>query len=168
LCYRRWVGMIRPALRGLRRGCRMRRLIPLVAVVPLLSLAAVPLTAVAGAGGPRPSVSLHALVDLGHVLAFSPNKQTEPSITRDPLTGALIAGANDEISQPACTGTSTPLASPCPFKPGAPTSAFYYSTDNGKTWAGGYLPGFDALSPPRTSGGDPSLGHGPRRRANGG
>ena len=98
-------------------------------------------------------------------------KQNEPSITRDLLTGVLIAGANDEISQPACAGTSTPLASPCPFEPGAPTSAYYYyyyySADNGKTWAGGYLPGFGTLSPPRTSGGDPSLSYGPRRCASG-
>ncbi len=104
---------------------------------------------------------------MDHGLAFPQDKQNEPSITRDPLTGVLIAGANDEISQPACPGTSVPLASPCPFAPGAPTSAYYYSTDNGKAWAGGYLPGFGTLSPPRTSGGDPSLSYGPRRCADG-
>ena len=125
------------------------------------------LTAAPAAGAAGPSVSSNVLVDLDHGLAFPQNKQNEPSITRDPLTGVLIAGANDEISQPACPGTSTPLASPCPFAPGAPTSAYYYSVDNGKTWAGGYLPGFATLSPPRTSGGDPSLSYGPRRCANG-
>jgi len=145
----------------------MRRLIPLVAVVSLLSLAAVPLTAAPAAASTGPSVSSNNLVDLDHGLAFPKNKQNEPSITRDPLTGVLIAGANDEISQPHCPGTSTPLASPCPFKPGAPTSAYYYSTDNGNTWTGGYLPGFGTLSPPRTSGGDPSLSYGPRRCASG-
>ena len=145
----------------------MRRLIPLAAVAALLSLAAVPLTAMPAASATGPSVSANALVDSDHGLAFPQNKQNEPSITRDPLTGVLIAGANDEISQPACPGTSTPLASPCPFKPGAPTSAYYHSTDNGQTWAGGYLPGFDTLSPPRTSGGDPSLSYGPRRFASG-
>jgi hypothetical protein len=145
----------------------MRRLVPLVAVVSLLSLAAMPLTAAPAAGATGPSVSSNQLVDLDHGLAFPQNKQNEPSITRDPLTGVLIAGANDEISQPVCAGTSTPLASPCPFAPGAPTSAFYRSTDNGKTWAGGYLPGFGTLSPPRTSGGDPSLSYGPRRCASG-
>src|SRR5215831_8716832 len=149
----------------MREGCQVRRLIRLVAVASLLSLAVVPLTAAAGAASP--SVSANALVDVDHGLAFPQNKQNEPSITRDPLTGVLVAGANDEISQPACPGTSTPLASPCPFKPGAPTSAYYSSTDNGKTWAGGYLPGFDTLSPPRTSGGDPSLSYGPRRCASG-
>src|SRR6266699_3694955 len=145
----------------------MRRLIPLAAVASVLSLAAVPLTAVPAAGATGPSVSSNALVDLDHGLAFPRDKQNEQSITRDPLTGVLVAGANDEISQPACAGTSTPLASPCPFAPGAPTSAYYYSTDNGRTWAGGYLPGFGALSPPRTSGGDPSLSYGPRRCASG-
>src|SRR5215510_7917873 len=138
----------------------MRRFVPVAAVVLVLSLAAVPLSAAPAAGAAGPSVSSSALVDLDHGLAFPRNKQNEPSITRDPLTGVLVAGANDEVSQPACPGTSTPLASPCPFQPGAPTSAFYYSADNGKTWAGGYLPGFDALSPPRTSGGDPSLASG--------
>src|SRR5262252_10791412 len=145
----------------------MRRLIPFAAVASLLTLAAMPLAAAPAAGAAGPSVSFNALVDVDHGLAFSQNKQNEPSITRDPLTGVLIAGANDELSQPACTGTSTPLASPCPFQPGAPTSAFYRSADNGNTWAGGYLPGFDTLSPPRTSGGDPSLAYGPRRCASG-
>jgi hypothetical protein len=138
-----------------------------MAVVSLLSLAALPLTAASAAGATGPSVSPNVLVDSDHGLSFPQNKQNEPSITRDPLTGVLIAGANDEISQPACPGTSTPLANPCPFEPGAPTSAYYYSTDSGKTWAGGYLPGFDTLSPPRTSGGDPTLSYGPRRCASG-
>jgi hypothetical protein len=133
----------------------------------MLSLLAMPLAAVPATGATGPTVSSNRLVDLDHGLAFPQNKQNEPSITRDPLTGVLIAGANDEISQPSCAGTSTPLASPCPFQPGAPTSAFYRSTDNGMTWAGGYLPGFGALSPPRTSGGDPSLTYGPRRCASG-
>ncbi len=145
----------------------MRRLIPLAAVASLLSLAAMPLTAMPAAGATGPSVSSNALVDSDHGLAFPQNKQNEPSITRDPLTGVLVAGANDEISQPTCPGTSTPLASPCPFAPAAPTSAYYVSTNNGQTWAGGYLPGFDTLSPPRTSGGDPSLSYGPRRCASG-
>jgi hypothetical protein len=144
----------------------MRRVIPLAAVVSLLGLAAVPVTA-APAAATGPSVSSNVLVDLDHGLAFPQNKQNEPSITRDPVTGVLIAGANDEIGQPLCPGTSAPLASPCPFAPGVPTSAFYRSTNNGKTWAGGYLPGFDTLSPPRTSGGDPSLSYGPRSCASG-
>lgn len=112
-----------------------------------------------------PTVMRNSLVDLDHNLAFSENKQNEPAITRDPQTGVLIAGANDEIGQPLCPGTTAALASPCPFKPGVPTSAYYVSTDDGKTWSAGYLPGFNTIG--RTSGGDPSLDWGPRRCADG-
>src|ERR687886_681613 len=73
----------------------------------------------------------------------------------------LVASANDELSQPLCRGTTAPLTSPCPFLPGAPISAHYRSTDNGASWTGGYLPGFDTIG--RASGGDPSLDVGPRR-----
>jgi hypothetical protein len=126
------------------------------------------LSAGANAGTPAhggPSVVGNFLIDLDHSAAFSQNKQNEQSITRDPVSGALIAGANDELSQPPCPGTTAPLASPCPFAPGAPTSAFYRSTDDGKTWSGGYLPGFASIG--RTSGGDPSLDWGPARCNNG-
>ncbi len=112
-----------------------------------------------------PNVKGNFLVDLDHGLLFPDNKQNEPAITRDPLTGTLIAGANDEFEEPLCPGTTVPLASPCPFKLGVPISFFYRSTDNGQTWSGGPLPGFDAIG--RTSGGDPSLDFGPRRCADG-
>ncbi len=104
------------------------------------------------------------LVDQDHNLQFSLNKQNEPAITRDPLSGVLIAGANDEIKEPLCPGTTIPLASPCPFKPGVPISAYYRSTDNGMTWTGDFLPGFNTIG--RASGGDPSLDYGPRLCAN--
>src|SRR5215472_5695209 len=112
-----------------------------------------------------PTIIGNFLVDQDQNLQFPQNKQNEPAIARDPLTGALIAGANDELGQPLCPGTTTPLASPCPFAPGVPTSAYYRSTDNGKTWTGAYLPGFDTIG--RVSGGDPSLDYGPRLRASG-
>ena len=107
-----------------------------------------------------PTVGANVLVDLDHNLAFPKNKQNEPAITRDPMTGVLVAGANEEIGQPLCRGTTVALASPCPFKPGVPTSGFYRSTDNGQTWSGGYLPGFANIG--HTSGGDPTLDYGPR------
>lgn len=129
----------------------------------LVGAARTPRAHAAQPGGP--GVSGNVLVDQDQNLPFSQNKQNEPAITRDPLTGALIAGANDEIGQPFCSGTTTPLASPCPFAPGVPTSAYYRSTDNGKTWSGGYLPGFNTIG--RVSGGDPSLDYGPRLCANG-
>ncbi|MGZ3602545.1 MAG: hypothetical protein ACXWQ5_23645, partial [Ktedonobacterales bacterium] len=67
----------------------------------------------AASGGPK--VTSNSLVDLDHSLPFSQNKQNEPAITRDPTTGVLIAGANDEIGQPLCKGTTAALTSPCPF-----------------------------------------------------
>ena len=112
-----------------------------------------------------PTAGPNYLVDLDHGALFPQNKQNEPSIARDPLTGALIVGANDELSLDLCRGTTVPLASPCPFTPGRPISAFYRSLDGGKTWTGGYLPGFDTIN--RLSGGDPSLDVGPRRCADG-
>ena len=139
----------------------------LLALTAVLIFVAVTSIGVGGAraAGKGPTVATTSLVDLDHNLAFSQNKQNEPAITRDPQTGVLIAGANDEIGQPPCPGTTTPLASPCPFKPGVSTSAYYRSTDNGQTWSGGYLPGFDTIG--RTSGGDPSLDYGPRLCASG-
>jgi hypothetical protein len=126
----------------------------------LIGVVALALALAGSAASGAPGVGANHLVDLDHGLAFPQNKQNEPSITRDPLTGVLVGGANDEIGQPLCSGTTAPLASPCPFGPGVPTSAFYRSTDNGATWSGGYLPGFDSIG--RTSGGDPSLDYGPR------
>ena len=117
------------------------------------------------AAAQSPTVRGNVLVDLDHGQLFPENKQNEPAITRDPLTGTLVAGANDELEEPLCPGTAVPLASPCPFKLGVPISFFYRSTDNGQTWNGGRLPGFDAIG--RTSGGDPSLDFGPRRCADG-
>lgn len=118
-------------------------------------------TAVQAAPKAGPNVN----VDLDNGLAFPRNKQNEPAITRDPLTGTLVAGANDELNEPYCAGTTRPLASPCPFQPGVPNSFYYRSTDNGLSWTGGPLPGFDLIG--RTSGGDPSLDYGPRRCADG-
>jgi hypothetical protein len=142
----------------------------LLTAVCILALAAAILvnTAVsyrASAAQSKPPAIANFLVDQDQNLPFSQNKQNEPAITRDPLTGVLIAGANDELEQPLCPGTTTPLASPCPFAPGIPTSAYYRSTDNGKTWTGAFLPGFDTIG--RLSGGDPSLDYGPQLCANG-
>src|SRR5437879_12483398 len=91
----------------------------------------------------RPSVSANSLVDLDHNRAFPQNKQNEPAITRDPMTGVLVAGANDELDNPLCHDTTAPLASPCPFATGEQISAFYVSTNSGASWRGGYLAGSD-------------------------
>jgi hypothetical protein len=110
-----------------------------------------------------PSPAGNQLVDQDHNLSFSDNKQNEPAITRDPFSGVLIAGANDEIQEPLCQGTTTPLASPCPFDPSVSVNGVYRSTTNGQTWTGGILPG----PPGRTGGGDPSLDYGPARCSSG-
>src|SRR5260221_93636 len=71
----------------------------------------------------------------GLVDNFPQNKQNEPSITVDPATGALVAGSNDEIDEPLCTGAGT-AASPgsCPFVPGVGNSGVYLSSDGGARW----------------------------------
>src|SRR5207245_5499097 len=81
-----------------------------------------------------PTAGPNNLVDLDHGALFPQNKQNEPSIARDPLNGALIVGANDEISLDLCRGSFALLTSHCPFTPGSPMSASYRSLDVGWTW----------------------------------
>jgi hypothetical protein len=116
-------------------------------------------------GKSGPTVLNNVLVDVDHGASFPQSKQNEPAITRDPLTGTLIAGANDESLEPLCRGTTVPLTSPCPFLAGVPISFYYRSTDGGRSWIGAPLPGFDAIG--RASGGDPGLDFGPARCAGG-
>jgi hypothetical protein len=122
--------------------------------------AALTLAAVASA---TPSVSFNATVDQDHGALFPHNKQNEPAITRDPSTGVLIAGANDEINEPLCSTPTAPLTSPCPFGASVSVNGYYRSTNGGKTWTGGILPNVAG----RVGGGDPSLDYGPRKCANG-
>ena len=69
----------------------------------LLVAAVAALVFAGGAFGAGPRVSANVLVDLDHGALFPQNKQNEPSIARDPNTGALVAGANDELSLNLCT-----------------------------------------------------------------
>jgi len=66
---------------------------------------------------------------------FSRNKQNEPSIALDPATGRLVAGSNDEIDEPLCSGAGT-SSSPgsCPFAPTVGVSGVYFSTNGGTAW----------------------------------
>ncbi len=114
---------------------------------------------------PGPRVAGNFLVDQDHDRPFPQNASYEPALTRDPLTGVLIAAAIDGLQQQPCTGTTKPLTSPCPFKPGSQSLASYRSTDNGRTWTGAFLPGFPSIGENATS--DPSLDYGPRRCADG-
>lgn len=67
--------------------------------------------------------------------AFPQNEQNEPSVAFDPVTGALIAGANDVIDEPLCSGAGT-ASSPgsCAFAPGLGISGVYFSTTGGASW----------------------------------
>jgi len=69
----------------------------------------------------------------GMVDNFPSNKQIEPGIALDPTTGALIAGAGDEIDEPLCTTTSTGTGS-CPFVTGVGISGVYLSNTGGSSW----------------------------------
>src|SRR5690242_11044712 len=133
-----------------------------VLLFALVAVLALPLGA-AQAGAAQPSVAADVLVDQDHNVQFSANKQNEPAITRDPSTGVLIAGANDQIQEPLCPGATAALTSPCPFDPSVSVNGYYRSTDGGRTWTGGILPNGRG----RTGGGDPSLDYGPRQCANG-
>ena len=126
----------------LRTG-RARRI--LLFVLPGAALLIAPMTASAQTGPPG-TVLLNSLVNTAvpaggaidgqaAVDTFSRNKQNEPSIATDPLTGALIAGSNDEIDEPLCSGAGT-AASPgsCPFGSNIGISGAYFSTDGGATW----------------------------------
>jgi len=95
-----------------------------------------PVAGTATAPSGRPSVSEN-LVDLDHNLKFPQNKQNEPAITRDPVTGVLVAGANDELDNPLCHDPTAPLSSPCPFATGEQISAFYVSGNGGASSSGG-------------------------------
>ena len=61
---------------------------------------------------------------------FPQNKQNEPGIARDPISGTLIAGSNDEIDLAPCTRTGG-----CPFTAGVGLSGVYFSFDNGASWS---------------------------------
>src|SRR5690349_3539939 len=97
--------------------------------VSLLAATAAATVLVLTGGASAATVSGNYLVDQDHNLQFSQNKQNENAITRDPATGVLVAGANDQIGEPLCSGTSTPLASPCPFEAGVGVDGYYRSTD---------------------------------------
>ena len=90
----------------------------------LAAVAAVVL-ATAAVAAAAPSVAFNANVDQDHGALFPQNKQNEPAITRDPISGVLVAGANDEINEPLCETPTAARTSPCPFGPSVSVNGYY-------------------------------------------
>jgi hypothetical protein len=155
-----------------------RRGLVAAASLPLAFALAVP----AALGSTGPTLLFNAQVNMtapappaGMVDNFPPNKQNEPTIAIDPVSGVLVAGSNDEIDEPLCTGAGT-AGSPgsCPFVNGVGNSGFYRSSDGGAHWTqpaySGQcgqtihtLPGYCQLG--LESFGDPVLAVGPALKA---
>jgi len=120
----------------------------------------------------------------GYVDNFPRNKQNEPAIARDPLTGAFVAGSNDEIDEDLC-GTN-PSWDPslnnsvtCHFDPLVGSTGVYFSADGVHWTQPTYssnldgngpnpihtLPGYDTVG--LVSNGDPAISFGPTLLPNG-
>jgi hypothetical protein len=115
-------------------------------ILGVVALVAAQLGTAVAQAGPSATVLFNSLVNTaapaGGTIAgrtavdvFPQNKQNEPSIALDPVTGALVAGSNDEIDEPLCSGAGT-SSSPgsCPFAPNVGNSGVYFSTTGGASW----------------------------------
>lgn len=105
---------------------------------------------------------------------FPTNKQNEPTISRDPVSGVLLAGSNDEQLQPPCgpgpVRGATAARNDCSFVPNVGTSGVYRSTD-GSSWTNlGLLRGYSDYGDGGSlvSDGDPVIVFGPKPNGAGG
>jgi hypothetical protein len=114
---------------------------------------------------------------------FPQNKQIEPTIARDPVSGVLIAGAIDFIDNEPCSQQSDGSGS-CPFTNGVGDAGVYFSLDNGSSWIQPTYTGYSARTGTAVAGGpigtlpryyeaglvtdgDPAVAVGPRPDASG-
>jgi len=77
------------------------------------------------------NAATEALVNTGsRATPFPQNKQNEPSVAIDPANpNVAVAGSNDEIDEPPCSGSD------CPFAQGVGNSGVYFSFNGGGSWS---------------------------------
>ena len=87
---------------------------------------------------PNHRVNMSAPLAAGLTDNFGGNRQFEPTIAVDPVSGALVAGAIDFIDKPPCirTGTSgTTVTGECSTGQFVGVAGVYTSTDGGQHWS---------------------------------